>query len=137
MSKLVFKLVPTLHKKGMGPHPFVLVLLMDAWVRIFGYSIQHLIEQLKVCVMHSEVAACVARECYLLSDGNDYDSISGEFIFSSDSVDGDTECIDVNIINNNVLETGEFFTVLLCSNHTAVNICVPSADVYIEDEDGE
>ena len=135
MSKLVFKVVPTLHKKGMGPHPFVLVLLMDAWVRIFGYSIQHLMEQLKVCVMHSEVAA--SHECYFLSDGNDYDSISGEFIFSSDSVDGDTECIDVNIINDNVLETGEFFTVLLCSNHTAVNICVPSADVYIEDEDGE
>ena len=137
MSRLVFKVVPTLHKREMGSYLFVLVLLRDAWVRIFGYNIQHSVEQLKVCVIHSEVAACAACGCYSLSDGNDYDSVSGKFIFSSGSVDGDAECIDVDIINDDILEAKEFFTIVLCSNHSAVNICVPSAEVCIEDEDGE
>ena len=71
------------------------------------------------------------------SDGDDYYSVSGEFIFSSGSTDGDSECVDVGIINDDVLELREFFTFALSSNDSAVDLCVPEADVYIIDEDGK
>ena len=71
------------------------------------------------------------------SDGVDYYSVSGEFVFSAGSTDGDSECVDVGIINDDVLEATEFFTFALSTNDSAVDLCVPDADVYIIDEDGK
>ena len=70
------------------------------------------------------------------SDGDDYNSVSGEFIFSSGSTDGDSECVDIGIVNDDVLEATELFTLSLFSNDSAVDVCVQTADVYIDDEDG-
>ena len=71
------------------------------------------------------------------SDGVDYYSVSGEFVFSAGSTDGDSECVDVAIINDDVLEVTELFTFALFSNDSAVDLLIPRADVYIIDEDGQ
>ena len=71
------------------------------------------------------------------SDGVDYYSVSGEFVFSAGSTDGDSECVDVAIINDDVLEVTELFTFALFSNDSAVDLLIPRTDVYIIDEDGQ
>ena len=121
----------------MKPFPFVLISLMDAWDVMFGCSTQHSMDQLKVHIMMSKVTRSQhVQLAFPSSDGNDYNSVSGEFIFSSGSTDRDSECADVGIINDDVLETTEFFTFVLFSNDSAVGLLAPVADVYIDDEDG-
>ena len=130
------------------PFPFVLISLMDAWDVMFGCSTQHLMDQLKVHITRKSWF----RAPYFdspSSDGADYNNVSGEFnfggesifsgdfIFSSGSTDGDSECVDVDIVNDGDLEATEFFTFAMFPKDSAVNVCVPSADVYIEDEDGK
>ena len=87
---------------------------------------------------YNKVKLIVSLTCryFLCSDGDDYYNVTGQFIFSSGSIAGDSECVDVGIINDDVLELREFFTFALCSEDSAVNLCIQSADVYIDDEDG-
>jgi len=70
------------------------------------------------------------------SGGDDYFSVSGEFIFSSGSTEGDSECVNVDIVNDEALEVTEVFTFALFCYDSAVDLLAPVADVYIEDKDG-
>ena len=111
---------------------------MDAWDVMFGCSTQHLMDQLKVrTYQKGELGQIIIFRASPSSDGDDYNRISGQFIFSSGSTDGNSECVDVGILNDDVLEATEFFTFALSFNDLAVDTDIPAADVYIEDEDSK
>ena len=86
--------------------------------------------------LHKESTDSLIFRASPSSGGDDYFSVSGEFIFSSGSTDGDSECVDVDIVNDEALEVTEVFTFALFSYDSAVDLLAPVADVYIEDEDG-
>ena len=112
---------------------------MDAWDGMFGFSTQHLMDQLKVHIARKSWVRPLnfILRTSLSSGGVDYMSVSGELIFSLGSTDGDNECVDIGIVKDDAVEVTEFFTFALFCTDSAVETFVPAADVYIVDEDGK
>ena len=93
-------------------------------------------EQLKVHTVKVKLTVSVTRFSFC-SDGADYYNATGELIFSAGSTAGDSECVDVGIINDEVFELREFFYfALYTEGSTAVILRNDIALVNIDDEDG-
>ena len=73
--------------------------------------------------------------CFI-SDNEDYEGNSGEIVFYSDSIMGDTQCVNISINDDPTLEDSEFFTFVLLSNDQNIELCNESAHIYIENDDG-
>ena len=73
---------------------------------------------------------------YFISDNEDYEGNSGEIVFYSGSIMGDTQCVNISINDDPILEDSEFFTFVLSSNDQNVELCNESAYIYIENDDG-
>ena len=47
------------------------------------------------------------------------------------------QCIDIVLINDDILEIDEFFTIMLAANHDRVTVSTSTHTVSIIDDDGE
>ena len=79
---------------------------------------------------------------FLHIDESDYGSISCELTFEASFGDlsgvGDSECVDVVIVNNDIKEYDESFVFAICSGgDDDVEICEREANVLIDDEDSK
>ena len=79
---------------------------------------------------------------FLHIDESDYESSSGELTFEASfgnlSEVGDSECVDVVIVNNDIKEYNESFVFAICSGgDDDVEICEREANVLIIDEDSK
>ena len=78
----------------------------------------------------------LSKSDYFSSDDEDYEENSGVIVFYSGSVMGDTQCVNISINDDPILEDSEFFTFVLSSNDQYVELCNESARIYIENDDG-
>ena len=79
---------------------------------------------------------------FLHIDESDYGSTSGELTFEASFGDlsgvGDSECVDIVIVNNYIKEYDESFVFAICSGgDDDVEICEREANVLIDDEDSK
>ena len=69
--------------------------------------------------------------------GTDYEAVTSDVIFATRSSDGDEECVNITILEDDALETSETFTVTLTTSDLDVMIDTNVTTVIILDNDGE
>ena len=73
---------------------------------------------------------------YAASAGVDYDAITTSRTFLYVSMNGDMECANVTIIDDNALELDETFTVTLNTSEPTVTLDTNATTITITDDDG-
>ena len=81
------------------------------------------------------------NECILLSLFKEVNFIqvqSYPLLFTSGQRQNDTACFNITVIDNNITENTNFFTVYICGNDTGLHLAPPTnATVGISDSDCE
>ena len=81
-------------------------------------------------------AKCVIL-CVFFPDNQDFGPIDEELVFNGDTVNG-TECFFISVVNDEILEASETFTVIVQSaTETAIEFADSVLVLTIVDEDGE
>ena len=68
--------------------------------------------------------------------GNDYSSMNGQLVFQPET-GNQTECLNVSIISDEILEFDEFFSVMLVNGSVRVVLSQPVTTVIILDDDSK
>ena len=66
----------------------------------------------------------------------DYDAITTNCTFFNGSMDGEMECVNVNITDDGALELDETFTVTLTTSEPTVTLDTNATTITITDNDG-
>ena len=77
--------------------------------------------------------------CFLIfssAAGSDYTDISVSLTFLPGSVPGVQECTQIEIIDDQLVESNEAFTISLSSTDTEINLAPGNGSVTILDNDG-
>ena len=77
---------------------------------------------------------CILKVLYP-TDTDDFEFVIEQFDFTP--LSNTTMCVDITIVNDDVSETLEEFTITLSSNNALVAVNTPETQVLISDDDGK
>ena len=80
------------------------------------------------------ISVCILKVLYP-TDTDDFEFVIEQFDFTP--LSNTTMCVDITIVNDDVSETLEEFTITLSSNNALVAVNTPETQVLISDDDGK
>jgi len=72
-----------------------------------------------------------------LADSDFVDNTSVQWVFTAGSQAGDTQCVEIVIIDDRCVEEGEYFSVSLMTNDEDVKFHINFASIRILDDDSK